>query len=467
IKPANLIAQPQSSQWVLVDFGASKYTSHDSLLERTGTVIGSAGYAAPEQALGKATFASDLYSLGVTCIRLLTGMHPFDLYSTSEDRWAWRTYIHAPVSLKLARILDQMLARGLRERYTSADAVLADLNWVPRLGNVASKKLPSFLRRPKQRPSSVTSSQAKGAWQLVRTITQPGGVVNALAVSPNGRAIATGSTDHAVRLWDLANGELIHTFTQRWGIFGSGHQDSVVAVTFSPDGDILYSASQDGAVKGWDLANYHMSFNLRNLGWGTAALILTPDGQTLITAGGEGKIQLWDVSSRQIRATLIHHQDWVSSLALSPDGYTLISGSWDCTLRTWYLSTGRLLNTLTAPTNRITAVAWHPQTHCIYSGDNKGNVQIWQPEPEHAHLSSLLSQHQDAVTTIAISLDGKWLASGSADGNLQVWNLKVRAQLGPLRHSWGIQSALFAPDSLTLISSSADETVRIWKWVEL
>ncbi|HEY9878138.1 MAG TPA: serine/threonine-protein kinase, partial [Leptolyngbyaceae cyanobacterium] len=217
IKPANLIALPQSSRWVLVDFGASKYASHDSLLERTGTVIGSAGYAAPEQALGKATFASDLYSLGVTCIRLLTGMHPFDLYSTSEDCWAWRTYIRAPVSLKLARILDQMLARGLRERYTSADAVLADLNWGPRLGNMASRKLPSFLRRPKQRPSSVTSSQAKGAWQLVRTITQPGGVVNSLAVSPNGRAIATGSTDHAVRLWDLANGELIHTFTQRWG----------------------------------------------------------------------------------------------------------------------------------------------------------------------------------------------------------------------------------------------------------
>ncbi|HEY9879594.1 MAG TPA: serine/threonine-protein kinase [Leptolyngbyaceae cyanobacterium] len=466
IKPANLIVSPQFSQWVLVDFGASKHVNQVSLLEKTGTVIGSAGYAAPEQALGKATFASDLYSLGVTCIHALTGMHPFDLYSTSEDRWAWRTYVQAPVSLKLARILDQMLARGLRERYVTADAVLADLNWVPQLGNPPSKRS-TFLRwpkkQPKQRPSPPAITPATGSWQLVRTINQPGGVVNSLAVSPNGRAIATGSTDHTVRLWDLSNGELVHTFTKRWGVFGSGHQDKVVAVTFSPDGGVLYSASRDGVIKGWDLATYEAPFDLNNSSWETAALSLTPDGETLITAGGEGKIQLWDIPSCQLRATLIHHQDWVSSLALSPDGQMLISGSWDCTLRSWHLPTGRLLNTLTAPVNRITAVTCHPKSRHIYSGDSKGNIQIWQLEKT---LSvSLLSQHQAAVTAIAISPNGRWLSTGSADSDLQIWDLKSQSQLDPLNHSWGIQATVFAPNSPTLISSSADETIRVWQWV--
>lgn len=465
IKPANLIASLHSSQWMLVDFGASKHISQNSLLEKTGTVIGSAGYVAPEQALGKATFASDLYSLGITCIHLLTGVHPFDLYSTSEDRWTWRTYVHTPVSLKLARILDQMLARGLRERYAAADAVLADLNWLPQLGKATSGRFPSLLRRPKQRSSSLAVESAKGAWQLVRTINQPGGVVNALAVSPNGRAIATGSTDHTVRLWDLANGELIHTFTKRWGIFGSGHQDSVVAVTFNPNGSMLYSASRDGVVKGWDLSTYQMPFSLSDLGWETAALTLTPDGQTLVTAGGEGKIQLWNIPTGQVQATLIHHQDQVSSLALSTDGCTLISGSWDYTLRSWHLPTGRLLKTLTAPTNRITAVALHPQNSCIYSGDSKGNLQTWQTK--QANSGSLLGQHQNAITTLAISPNGDWLASGSADGNLQVLNLKIRTRLAPLKNAWGIQATVFAPDSLTLISSSADETIRVWQWVEL
>jgi serine/threonine protein kinase len=129
IKPANIIAPPRPQPFALVDFGASKYIYDRTLLEKTGTVIGSAGYGSPEQALGKAVYASDLFSLGVTCLHLLTGLHPFDLYSVSDDAWVWKTFVQTPVSKRLARVLDRMVRRRLKERYSSAQEVMADLRW--------------------------------------------------------------------------------------------------------------------------------------------------------------------------------------------------------------------------------------------------------------------------------------------------------------------------------------------------
>ncbi|MBD0334962.1 MAG: serine/threonine protein kinase [Cyanobacteria bacterium Co-bin13] len=460
IKPANLIAPAQPGPLALVDFGASKAVDAASGAKKTGTVIGSAGYVAPEQALGQATFASDLYSLGVTCIYLLTGLHPFDLYSISEDRWIWRTYVQSPVSLKLARTLDQMLARSLRQRYASADAVLADLTRLPQLGTLPGVGRLKRSRRARQAAQAADAPVTPG-WQRVRTITQPGGVVNGLAVSPNGRAIATGSSDQSVRLWDLSDGSLIRTFAKRLGFWGAGHQDAVTGVSFSPDGYTLYSASQDGVLKAWDLATYQLDWQQQFPGWGTATLALSPDGQTLITAGGEGQIQVWDVPSGELRTTLIHHQDWVSSLALSPDGQQLVSGSWDKTLRLWHVPTGRLLQTLTTAAARVTAVAWDISGKKIYSGDSQGTVQIWQPQ--QSSQGRLLSQQADAITILAPSPEGRWLATGSADGTLNVWDMQARTRSAILKHSWGVRSAAFTADGQTLISSGADETLQIWQ----
>ncbi|GAX41996.1 serine/threonine protein kinase [Tolypothrix sp. NIES-4075] len=131
IKPANIIRRKSDRQLVLVDFGAAKCTT-DGILEKTGTLIGSAEYASPEQIRGKAVFASDLYSLGVTCLRLLTQMSPFDLHDCSEDNWVWRSYLSEPIGTSLEQILDKLLQRATKLRYQSAAEVLRDLNDLPK-----------------------------------------------------------------------------------------------------------------------------------------------------------------------------------------------------------------------------------------------------------------------------------------------------------------------------------------------
>ncbi|WP_181244079.1 bifunctional serine/threonine-protein kinase/formylglycine-generating enzyme family protein, partial [Chamaesiphon polymorphus] len=127
IKPANIIRRRSDRELVLVDFGAAKQATQ-TMLARTGTTIGSPEYVAPEQARGKPAFASDIYSLGVTCIFLLTQVSPFDLFDVSEDAWVWRDYlVDNPVDESLGKVLDKMIANALSQRYQSASEVMAAL----------------------------------------------------------------------------------------------------------------------------------------------------------------------------------------------------------------------------------------------------------------------------------------------------------------------------------------------------
>ncbi|QYO68136.1 protein kinase domain-containing protein [Leptolyngbya sp. 7M] len=189
IKPANIIWPSQGERFVLVDFGAAKSLS-ETVLTQTGTTIGSAGYAAPEQAMGKATFASDLYSLGVTCVHLLTGVHPFDLYSISEDRWVWRQYLTQPISLELRRVLDKLLQRATSQRYDTATAVLQDLRLEATVQASPSVSVTGVSVTGGGSTASLSRPLVE-AWRCVQTLTGHQGEITALAVSPDGELIAS------------------------------------------------------------------------------------------------------------------------------------------------------------------------------------------------------------------------------------------------------------------------------------
>ena len=127
IKPENIIRCRLDRRLVLVDFGAAKLFTQSALLRR-GTLIGSPEYMAPEQIEGQATFASDIYSLGVTCIYLLTNTSPFNLRDRAEDCWVWQDYLPTPISSGLTKILEKMIARPTSQRYESAAQVLSEFN---------------------------------------------------------------------------------------------------------------------------------------------------------------------------------------------------------------------------------------------------------------------------------------------------------------------------------------------------
>ncbi|WP_353932227.1 serine/threonine-protein kinase [Okeanomitos corallinicola TIOX110] len=126
IKPENIIRRNSDNKLVIVDFGAAKSTAGQAL-NRTGTSIGSPEYVAPEQMRGRAIFASDIYSLGVTCINLLTGRSPFESYDTHHAAWVWRQFLKTLVSNELGVVIDKMVQTIPSSRYQTTEEVLKDL----------------------------------------------------------------------------------------------------------------------------------------------------------------------------------------------------------------------------------------------------------------------------------------------------------------------------------------------------
>jgi serine/threonine protein kinase len=149
IKPENIIRRAQDNKLVLVDFGAAKVVTPVNR-SVTGTMIGSAEYVAPEQMNGKAVNASDLYSLGVTCLYLLTGISSFDLFDGGEHEWVWRDYlVDNLVSDDVGNILDKLVISGTKKRYKNAEDALLNLRY---------QSQPNYIQTP---PPKVLNKYAK------------------------------------------------------------------------------------------------------------------------------------------------------------------------------------------------------------------------------------------------------------------------------------------------------------------
>ncbi|MEH2198541.1 serine/threonine-protein kinase [Nostoc sp.] len=172
IKPENIILRESDRKLVLVDFGAAK-SATGTALNKTGTSIGSPEYVAPEQMRGRAVFASDIYSLGATCVNLLTQRSPFDSYDTNNDTWVWQQYLKTPISNQLSRILNKMLESIPIRRYQTVDEVLKDLNHQSQVAAapaIAPKPIPQS--PPNSPPAFVSPSPSQIDRELEEMKTQ-------------------------------------------------------------------------------------------------------------------------------------------------------------------------------------------------------------------------------------------------------------------------------------------------------
>ena len=423
IKPENIIRRHSDGQLILVDFGAAKLVSEIDQYQ-TGISIGSPQYAAPEQARGKAVFASDLYSLGLTCIHLLTQIPPFDLFDVTNNCWAWRQYLivgvsvsgSAGVSHHLSRILDKLIQNDVSRRFQSADEVMQAIN--------GQTKLP---------PKVQTSP-----WQCLNTITATEiGGVNSIAISPPLEAdkflLASGSDDKTIRLWHL------DTKQARTSPIATlhGHSHAVVSVAFSPDGRILATGSDDKTIK------------------------------------------LWDINTSQEICTLSGHSRPVKSVSFSPDGEILASGSWDKTIKLWHVKSGKEVCSLKGHQLQVTAVAFSPQSEAnslplLASASFDRTVRLWEPVSEGAIAVNssqvtyrnryTFSDHAWAVLSVAFSPNGKVLATGSDDRTIKLWDVNTGQIINTFSgHSWSVVALAFSSDGEMLISGSCDKTLKLWK----
>ena len=460
IKPDN-IRRRHNGELVLTNLGISKNLASLGLA-RTGSTLGIEGYAPPEQIRGGLTYpASDLYSLGVTCIQLLTAEWVDDLYDPLEGRWIWRERLWkmgTDVSDALTSILDKLLQDRVNERYQSATEVLADLHSLRPtfLNRLEEQSLPPSV--PSATPPATPRLADPNAWKCIRTLKGHQGWVWAISFSPDGSTLASGSADQSVILWNIATGDRLGTL--------EGHSDLVLSVAFSPVSPLLASSSRDKSIILW---NAETGKRIRNLGgWFSGhselvdALAFSPDGTMLASGSWDRKIILWNPYTGKAIRKLRGHSSWVYSLAFSPDGITLASGSRDTTLMLWNVHTGKQFFTLYGDAGLVNAVAFSPDGKTIVSGNFDGSLVLW--DVGRGEQITRLPAHSERINALAFSPDGKFLASGSRDQTVILWDIRQRKPICTLTdHRDRVFAVTFSPDSKTLATAAGDETVKLWQ----
>ncbi|CRG89769.1 putative WD repeat-containing protein all2124 [Talaromyces islandicus] len=277
--------------------------------------------------------------------------------------------------------------------------------------------------------------------------------VQSVAFSPNGKLLASGSSDETIKLWDTATGVLQQTLM--------AHSDWVESVVFSPDNRLLASASDDKTIKLWDIATGILQQSLLGHLDTVQYIVFSSNGRLLVSGSDDKTIKIWDTATGALEHTLIAHSDWVESVAFSPDDQLLASGSRDKTIKFWNIATGALQKTLTGHLDWVESVAFSQDGRLLASGSRDETIKLWDATTEA--LLYTLAGHLNSVQSVVFSPDGRLLASASNDETIKLWDIATGTlQRTLLGHSYSVQSVVFSPDGRMLASGSDDKTIKIW-----
>ena len=236
--------------------------------------------------------------------------------------------------------------------------------------------------------------------------------VLAVAVSPDGRTIASAGLNAAVNLWNGFNREYLSTFLL--------HSNSVLSLAITPDSQTLVSGGLDG-IKVWNLKFRRPAYTLAGVGNPSYALAMHPNGYIIASGNHEGTVQLWNLKTGTFVSQFYPHEETISGLAFTPDGQKIITSSEGTTIKVWDLATGQLVQELIGHRDRIRAIALSPDGQTLASGGNDG-VRIWHLPTND--LLVLIPRINDWVESLAFSPNGKMLAIGSFNTEIQVWQAK-------------------------------------------
>lgn len=290
--------------------------------------------------------------------------------------------------------------------------------------------------------------------------------VLAVAFSPDGRRMATGSADSMVKVWDSATAVELQTLR--------GHALFVNGVLFHRDGKRLASGGEDGAVKLWDLEKGVELRTYRGHSSAVSSLAFTRDGAHLISSSYDTTVKVWDAANPALPRSLDEFPTWVTDLAYSPQGDRLaVAANLDRSVTVWDPSTERRLLRVDVGSEPVWGVAYSPDGRWIagalgdwHFNDRPGTIKIWDATDGSERLR--LSGHKGIVRSVAFSPDGKLLASGGGEWQepdvVTLWDADNGREVRSLRgHDGGIGGIGFSPDGRFLASGSGDHSVRIWE----
>ncbi|MGA2254875.1 MAG: protein kinase, partial [Thermoguttaceae bacterium] len=336
--------------------------------------------------------------------------------------------------------------------------------------------------RPDARPKD--ARQAGDPKPLI-TIPANANCVFALAFSPDGRHLATGTNDRHgfIKIWDSTTGALVKTL--------HGHADAVLSLAYSRDGKRLLSGSYDGTAILWDLESGTAKSFKGHESWVFSAAFAPPakEGEKearIVTASQDGMVMVWSIATQKPEPPFQGHTGPVYAARFSPDGRFVASAGYDKRILLWkpedvkpfdyeVYRTDRepappVFDSLEGHTAGVSSLQFSPNGKLLASGGHDNTVCIWNVE--NRKLLKTLRGHAGRVRSVAFAPQlpdvEAQLLTGSHDQSAKVWNLKDYEEFhvfgAPVfaGHQDAILGAAFSPDNKSFVSASRDRTAKIW-----
>ena len=502
IKPENIYLRRDGSP-MLIDFGSARQAMTEN--QPSGRVALTHGYAPVEQYPDKGKLGpwSDVYALGATMYRCVTGKRPDDSldryraildYKTDPlkpatmaaagrcqpallDGIDWAMQVHAKDRPQTPRVFqDYLLGRSKLPRAVTATPAAASAStrgmrgWRVRLAQ-------SFARAT-QVVVVIVLLIASGiggwfAWPKIQNVwltfyQHAAGPDVSMATAPTRPAPKPQSAPPRKATVALAPAEKKSASREPTGAAPMptalravlpGHADWIQAVAFAPQGHRLASASNDRTIRVWDV-DAERSIAVLKQQYPTNAIAFGPDSRTLASVGTDGGVHLWDIGNASSVGRLDTSGYPLFSVVYAPDGNSLAAAGKDRSIYLWNLRNGDR-RVLEGHDGTVNALAFRADGKHLVSAGADRTIRIWDLT-KNAEVASLVG-HKNTILTLAVSPDGRWLASGDAGNTIRLWDLSLRAHMSTLTDvSQAVLSLAFAPDGSWIAAGSADRTVYVF-----
>jgi hypothetical protein len=368
-------------------------------------------------------------------------------------------------------LLDDPLKRmPLRSKPVPAEQIEVIRRWIDSGAKEGSKpaSTTTITRRPARHrkldvvlptqltpPRGVFGPATPAALQLVLRVG-PLSPVTAVRFSPDGKLLATGSHGR-VTLWDLRTGQPVRVITSVLA--------AVNDLRFSPDGKYLAVAGGQPSAKG-DLRLFRVEDGKLHALLGghddvVGCVAFRPDGQRLASASFDKTVRIWSLPDGKLLNVLKGHSDFVYAVDYSPDGKQLVSASKDCTVRLVDADTGKGQLTFSGMNRDVFAVAFHPDGKQVISSGLEPSLYWW--DTTSGQRTRLQRGHGTAVHELAFGAQGKMLVSAGGDRTARLWNASNGALVRTISVGSLTYAADLSQDGKWVATGSFDGLVRLYE----